>query len=426
MSDEQSRQLSSLSEEEINGLTPAMRQYAQQKAQMPDAILLFRIGDFYETFYDDAKTVAKVLGLTLTARSKGDNPVPMAGVPHHALETYLARLVQAGLKVAISEQVEDPRQAKGIVRRQIVRIVTPGTLTDESLLKGREDNWLAAVCPAGGKKIGLAWVELASGRFLTQMLDEPAAIDELVRLRPAELLVGEDVAQRPAQGLPQAGEGADRAARSRGWRTGSSRRSRRERRLHEQFKVTTLAGLRLRGDGRVAAGGRGDPGLPAADAADATGAHHSDPSPQRRQVRADRPGDAALPGDRADDCGPRGGPARCWMRWTGRSTRWGRGCCGCGCATRCRQADEILARQQAVQQFLDHASVTKYVRQILANVGDVERIAARLGVERATPRDLANLAAALSQLPPLRELLEEIERRSGQPPGEEAEAAWSR
>ncbi len=407
MSDEQNPQLSTFSPDEINGLTPAMRQYAQQKAQMPDAILLFRIGDFYETFYDDAKTVARVLGLTLTARSKGENPVPMAGVPHHALDTYLARLVRAGLKVAISEQVEDARQAKGLVRRQVVRIVTPGTLTDESLLQGREDNWLAAAYPAGPNKVGLAWVELASGRFLTQMFDEPAAIDELVRLRPAELLVGEEVLNgRLKAFIKQVKELIGCAiTRLADWQFEVFQA---ERRLHEQFKVTTLEGF-----GYEAM----DPSLQAAGAildylqqtqrtqlSHITNIHHRTAG---RYVQIDRATLRSLEIERTLRTEGRAGTLLDAMDRT--VNPMGARLLRLWLCYPLQVTDEILARQQAVQQFLDHSGATKSVRQILGNVGDVERIAARLGIERATPRDLANLAMALSQLPQLLKYLAEVD-----------------
>ena len=126
-------------------LTPAMRQYQQYKVQYPDAMLFFRIGDFYECFYEDARTVARVLGVALTSRSKGENAVPMAGVPFHAVETYLHRMIAAGFKVAICEQMEDPKTAKGLIKREVTRLVTPGTLTEEAMLDGREENFVAAV-----------------------------------------------------------------------------------------------------------------------------------------------------------------------------------------------------------------------------------------------------------------------------------------
>ena len=122
-----------------------MAQFMAAKAQYPDALLFFRMGDFYELFYDDAKTASRDLGIALTSRSKGDNPIPMAGVPVRALETYLKRLVQSGHKVAICEQMQDPKEAKGVVDRQVVRVVTPGTLTEDDLLEEGRANYLLAV-----------------------------------------------------------------------------------------------------------------------------------------------------------------------------------------------------------------------------------------------------------------------------------------
>ena len=115
--------------------TPMMQQYHEAKAAAGDALLLFRMGDFYELFYEDAKTAARVLGIALTSRDKGDNPVPMAGFPYHQLDAYLAKIIAAGHRAAICEQVEDPKQAKGLVKREVTRIVTPGTLTDDALLE---------------------------------------------------------------------------------------------------------------------------------------------------------------------------------------------------------------------------------------------------------------------------------------------------
>ncbi|MDB5341144.1 MAG: mutS 2, partial [Planctomycetaceae bacterium] len=122
-------------------LTPAMQRYQEVKKQHPDAILLFRMGDFYELFYEDAQTAARVVGLTLTSRDKGSpNPIPMAGFPYHQLDNYLRKLIQAGYRASVCEQVEDPKLAKGLVRREVSRVVTPGTLTDDALLDPRESN----------------------------------------------------------------------------------------------------------------------------------------------------------------------------------------------------------------------------------------------------------------------------------------------
>ena len=144
-------------------LTPMMQQYHDAKAACGDALLLFRMGDFYELFFEDAKTAARVLGLALTSRDKGENAVPMAGFPHHQLEAYLAKLIAAGLRAAICDQVEDPKKAKGLVKREVTRIVTRGTVTDDALLDPQQSNHLAAV--AAGEPLGVAWVDVSTGRF---------------------------------------------------------------------------------------------------------------------------------------------------------------------------------------------------------------------------------------------------------------------
>ena len=163
--------------------TPMMQQYEEAKRAAPDALLWFRMGDFYELFHDDAKTAAATLGLALTSRDKTENPVPMAGFPHHQLESYLAKLIAAGKRVAVCEQVEDPKKAKGLVRREIARIVTPGTVTDEALLDPRESNFLAAIAPAiaPDEPAGIAWVELSTGRFVTAGCASNRLADQLAR-----------------------------------------------------------------------------------------------------------------------------------------------------------------------------------------------------------------------------------------------------
>src|SRR5215471_19424714 len=162
--------------------TPMMQQYLDAKTACGDALLLFRMGDFYELFFEDARTAAKLLGLALTSRDKGENAVPMAGFPHHQLESYLAKLVNLGVRVAICEQMEDPRQAKGIVKREVTRVVTPGTLTDDALLDPRESNYLAAVVAGGDSSIGIAWVELSTGRFHAAMFPQAKLADQLARI----------------------------------------------------------------------------------------------------------------------------------------------------------------------------------------------------------------------------------------------------
>ncbi|HEU4663078.1 MAG TPA: DNA mismatch repair protein MutS, partial [Dokdonella sp.] len=175
--------------------TPLMKQYFAAKAEYPDTLVFFRMGDFYELFYEDARKAARLLDITLTARGQSAGaPIPMAGVPYHAVEGYLARLVKLGESVAICEQLGDPAASKGLVERKVVRVVTPGTVTDAALLEERRDNLLLAIT-AGKSNYGLAWIDLSSGRFLLgEAADAEALAAELARLTPAETLVGEDVA----------------------------------------------------------------------------------------------------------------------------------------------------------------------------------------------------------------------------------------
>ncbi|BET98018.1 DNA mismatch repair protein MutS [Xenorhabdus sp. TCT-1] len=177
---------------DIDSHTPMMQQYLRLKAQHPDIMLLYRMGDFYELFYDDAKKASKLLDISLTKRGQSaGQPIPMAGVPYHAIENYLAKLVQLGESAAICEQVGDPATSKGPVERKVVRIVTPGTVTDEALLQERQDNLLAAIWH-DNQGFGYATLDITSGRFrVSEMSDQDSIAAELQRTRPAELLYPE-------------------------------------------------------------------------------------------------------------------------------------------------------------------------------------------------------------------------------------------
>src|ERR1700758_1102709 len=169
-----------------------MQQYLRIKSQHPDILLFYRMGDFYELFYDDARRAATLLDITLTARGQSaGQPIPMAGVPFHSVEGYLAKLVRKGESVAICEQLGDPAKSKGPVERQVVRVVTPGTVTDEALLEERQETLLAAIA-RDGERFGLAWLDLAAGRFTVSQADgRPALAAQLERLKTAQLLVSE-------------------------------------------------------------------------------------------------------------------------------------------------------------------------------------------------------------------------------------------
>ena len=164
---------------------------------------LFRMGDFYELFFEDAKTAARELGLTLTSRDKGENPIPMAGFPHHQLDGYLGKIIAAGYRAAVCEQVEDPKLAKGLVKREVTRVVSPGTLTDDALLDPRESNFLAAVAygVSGSKEsepeAGLAWADFSTGRFFAAVFPVRQLGDELMRIGPSECLLAEEAPSLP-------------------------------------------------------------------------------------------------------------------------------------------------------------------------------------------------------------------------------------
>src|SRR5690625_864063 len=179
-------------------LTPMLQQYYTLKNQYADCIMLFRLGDFYEMFDEDARLAARLLEITLTSREAGKKSrIPMCGVPPHSVEKYIADLIRHGYRVAVCEQVEDPKEAKGVVRREVVRVVTPGTVTEEPMLPGQDNNLLVAVCRHGDAPLnpsyGLALCDLSTGEFMCTQIegdDAQATLrDEIARLRPAELLL---------------------------------------------------------------------------------------------------------------------------------------------------------------------------------------------------------------------------------------------
>ena len=171
-----------------------MQQYFSAKAEHPGVLLAMRVGDFYEFYGEDAETAAATLEITLTGREDGTNGrIPMAGVPYHSVEKYLARLLQKGLKVALCDQLEDPKATKGLVKRGVTRVLTPGTVVEDSMLQSGQNNYIAAICVQDGKA-GLAVLDMSTGEFaVTELLGEATAdllLQELARLRPTELLVG--------------------------------------------------------------------------------------------------------------------------------------------------------------------------------------------------------------------------------------------
>ena len=378
---------------DTTGHTPVMQQYLRIKAQHPDVLLFYRMGDFYELFFDDARRAARLLDITLTARGQSSGqPIPMAGVPYHSVETYLSRLVRKGESVALCEQLGDPAKSKGPVERQVVRIVTPGTVTDDALLEERRDTLLAALC-LDGDHFGLAWLELASGRFnVLEAKGAEALAGELERLRPAELLTAEQSAKPPFTFTASIRERPP-------WHFDLESAS---RSLCHQFGTRDLAGfgcaelpLAIRAAGCLLQYVRDTqkaalPHLKGMQTQARSGAVLLDAA-SRRNLELDtsltnRP-ECTLAGVLDRTATAMGG--RELRRWIHRPLRD-------------RQTVEL--RLHAVETLIGNRAYGD-VSELLRHVGDIERALARVALKSARPRDLAHLRDALARLPALKELL---------------------
>jgi len=377
-------------------LTPMLRHYLELKARHPDALLFYRMGDFYELFFDDAREAAPLLELTLTARQKGtDNEAPMCGVPHHALDGYLARLIRLGRKVAICDQVEDPATAKGLVKREITRILTPGTLSETSLLEGKEENFLAVVHFGAGGGAG-AFLEVSTGRFyVRRFADGAEAVAELELARPRELLL--DAGAAPA-------EVAAWAEREVACRTPLAERLPSPRaaaeRLGRQLGVATLRGFGL---------DEGEPAVAAAAAALAYAQENqlSDLGHVRSlELREAADGlvvDATTLANlevfRPLREGPRGS---CLVGVVDRTATAAGGRLVRDWLRRALVDVRAIAnRQDAVAMLAGDAPRRARLRERLAGVPDFERLASRAVVGTLSPREAAALRDGLALAPPL-------------------------
>ena len=379
-----------------------MQQYLRIKSEHPHSLLLYRMGDFYELFFDDARRAAKLIDITLTSRGQSaGEPIPMAGVPYHSVDTYLARLVRKGESVAICEQIGDPAKSKGPVERQVVRVITPGTVTDDALLEQRRETLLAAVTRRPGKdgvSFGLAWLDLAAGRFTVLEADGEAALDaELERLKPAELLIPEDHAR-------ELGALVDGAARVRPpWHFELSSAS---RLLTDQLGTLDLRGfgvddlpLAISAAGallqyvretqkttlphitRLAVEERGD-------------ALHLDAATRRNlEIDASLSGQDSATLFALLDATVTPMGSRQLRRWLNRPLT---------------DSQELRRRYQALALLVD-ARRFEGLREPLRAIGDVERILSRVALRSARPRDLTALRASILALPALRAVLKRIE-----------------
>jgi DNA mismatch repair protein MutS len=380
----------------VTTATPMMQQYHDAKAAAGDALLLFRMGDFYELFFDDARTAARVLGIALTSRDKGENPIPMAGFPFHQLDAYLAKIIAAGHRAAICEQVEDPKKAKGLVKREVTRIVTPGTLTDDALLNPAASNFLAAIAPpTASDTAGLAWIDVSTGRFFASSFPERELSDQLARIQPAELLVSDAV------GKP-----------SEPWSKGISITRRPAWSFAHNAAIASLA----KHFGTRSVDGYGfDVSTDAADAAAlrAAGAvleylaetqkaslAHVDrlvPYSANERLAIDPATRRSLELTATIRDGGRAGSLLGVMDRT--VTSLGARLLADWLAAPLVDVPAINARLDAVAELVADPSLTATLREALAQIYDIQRLLARVTTGRASPRDLSFVGRTLAILP---------------------------
>jgi DNA mismatch repair protein MutS len=381
--------------------TPMMEQFWRAKKEQPDALLFFRMGDFYELFHEDAKIASRELGITLTARSKGADAIAMAGVPVKAAEGYLLRLVQKGHKVAICEQLQDPRKTKGIVDRGIVRVVTPGTITEETILDAAENNFLAAV-HISGVAAGIAWVDLSTGRFRVAEVAMARLQDELTRVSPAELLLSTDVVDdQPELHADLAAELGPRITARDPWRFD---RDAAAKQLCKHFHVKTLEGFGIQSD---------SPAVPAAgclvEYLEETQKNACQHIQSLELVQTadhlllDRATRSTLELVLTQRDGRKDGTL---LAAIDRSlTPMGRRMTREWLLAPLRDVEAIRNRQAGVAEFHVGHALRDATRADLAEIRDLERLSAKIATARANGRDLAALATSLHPVAPLAERL---------------------
>ncbi|RMF72028.1 MAG: DNA mismatch repair protein MutS [Acidobacteria bacterium] len=382
------------------------RQWLEAKRQHPEALLLFRMGDFYELFFDDAKIAAPILEIALTRRGKGtETEAPMCGVPHHAVDQYVARLVERGLKVAICEQMEDPRKTKKMVRREVVRVVSPGTVVDPRSLDPTAANWLAAVHETADGRTGIALVDLSTGSIVLSEADDAQGLEDvLARYEVREVLAAERAADRVGAHLPEIGgrQPALTPLDDDLFHAGLARE-----RVLDGLGVATLSGFGCPDD---------HPALPAAAAALT---HLADTQRVRPahldRLRVEQPG-RVVTLDRTTRrnlelvANLRDGTRRATLLEVLDRTRTPMGArlLRGWVLEPLRDTAEIRARQDVIDDLVQRADLRAQVREALSGIRDVERIVGRAALGLVTPAELATLRASLERLPALRAALVDL------------------
>ncbi|HEY2826355.1 MAG TPA: DNA mismatch repair protein MutS [Pirellulales bacterium] len=400
--------------------TPMMRQYQDAKMACPDALLLFRMGDFYELFSEDARTAARLLGLALTSRDKSENAVPMAGFPHHQLESYLAKLVSLGMRVAICDQVEDARQAKGLVKREVTRVVTPGTLTDDALLDPRESNYLAALVADSGRVtsngksnngvhnsaaksdgfVGLAWVELSTGRFQAAVFPRSAVADQLACLNPAECLIEEEVGF--FHGAPSNAQSQEKTLFTQrpAWAFSLSTAT---QTLSKQFGTATLDGFGFDADRDALALRAAGAILDYLVETQKTSLAHLDrlfPYHTGQTLEIDQASRRSLEITRTMRDGRREGTLLDVLDRT--MTPMGSRLLADWVANPLAELAPINDRLDAVAELAADPRLTDDLREKLRGIYDIQRLLARITTGRASPRDLSHVGQTLAALPAIK------------------------
>ncbi|MDD1683796.1 MAG: DNA mismatch repair protein MutS [Methanoregula sp.] len=382
-------------------LTPVMRQYQELKAKHPDTILFFRIGDFYETFNSDAELVARELDIVLTSRSKsGDNRIPLAGVPYHAADGYIAKLVGKGYRVAVCDQIEDPKTAKGIIKREISRIITPGTVIDSSMLPSVEAAYLMALCPeAKGHAWGIALLDITTGEFFVSLAEHDQTLQnllsEIARYRPRECIIPSTVPEALIRKFSERGVVVSRF-RDEAFSPVPARKA-----LTSHFHVSTLAGFGCE-DEPAAIGAAGAALLYAKETQASPLAHISSLATRAssRSMMLDAVTLRNLEVKESIRGGAKGATLFASLDQT--RTPMGSRLLSRHLSRPLLDSGQINARLDAVEYFATRTAARLSVRSGLAMVADIERIAARVSYGNAGPRDLLALTDSLAALPALK------------------------